>query len=60
MFKRHLRSRSLPKKLDAKVDHWLMEFVSTQMGADTPTLVIGGHPVWRVPAHIELSARGQV
>ena len=42
-----------------RVDHWLMEFVSTQMGADTPTLVIGGHPVWRVPAHISFPRAGK-
>ena len=42
-----------------KVDHWLMDQVSSQMGAEAPTLVAGGRTVWRVPAYISFSSVGR-
>ncbi|MBI5053952.1 MAG: hypothetical protein HZC38_08330 [Chloroflexi bacterium] len=35
-----------------KVNRWLLEFVSTQMGGEAPTLIVGKRVVWRVPAAI--------
>ena len=42
-----------------KVNFWLMDQVSSQMGAETPTLVIGGRAVWRVPAYISFPSTGR-
>lgn len=42
-----------------KVDRWLMEYVSAQMGGDPPTLVVGKRPVWRVPAYISYPHTGK-
>lgn len=42
-----------------KVDHWLMDQVSSQMGAEAPTLVAGGRTVWRVPAYISFPSVGR-
>lgn len=41
-----------------KVNRWLIEFVSIQMGADEPTLVLAERAVWRVPAHISFPQVG--
>ncbi|MEK7311117.1 MAG: hypothetical protein AAB382_04020 [Chloroflexota bacterium] len=43
-----------------KVDHWLMDQVSSQMGADEPTLVVSEQVVWRVPAHIGFPQVGTI
>jgi len=42
------------------VDRWLMEYVSSQMGAENPTLVAGERVVWRVPAYISLPSIGRI
>lgn len=42
-----------------RVDRWLLEHVSTQMGADPPTLVVGERVVWRVPAYISFPHSGR-
>lgn len=42
-----------------QVNKWLMEEVSTQLGADTPTLIVGRRTVWRVPAHISFPHAGR-
>jgi hypothetical protein len=41
-----------------KVNFWLMDQVSSQMGAETPTLVVGEQAVWRVPAYISFPSVG--
>ena len=43
-----------------KVDHWLMDQVSSQMGAETPTLVVGERTVWRVPAYLSFPDTGRI
>lgn len=41
-----------------KVDHWLLEQVSSSFGASLPVLVIGERAVWRVPILVGFSQRG--
>ena len=43
-----------------KVNRWVMENISSQMGGDPPLLVAGARPVWRVPAYISFSHTGHV
>jgi len=43
-----------------QVNRWLLLEVSCLMGAESPTLVIGEHIVWRVPAHFSAPQVGQV
>ena len=47
--------------LEAKqqVDRWLLEAVSTMIGARLPNLVISQRPVWRVPVWIGFPRAGQ-
>ena len=42
-----------------KVNRWLLEFVSAQMGGETPTLIVGERVVWRVPAYISFPHTGR-
>ena len=42
-----------------KVNRWLLEFVSTQMGGESPTLIVGERVVWRVPAYISFPHTGR-
>jgi len=42
-----------------KVNRWLLEFVSTQMGGESPTLIVGKRVVWRVPAYISFPHTGR-
>ena len=41
-----------------KVGRWLMDQVSSQMGAETPTLVAGDRTAWRVPVYISFPSVG--
>ena len=47
-----------------QVHHWLVDEISSNIGADAPTLVIGrevdARPVWRVPAYLSLARFGRV
>ncbi len=43
-----------------KVNRWVMERVSSQMGAELPTLIIGERAVWRVPVHISFPDTGRI
>jgi hypothetical protein len=43
-----------------QVNRWLMDEVSYLLGAERPTLSIGTHPVWRVPAWLGLPSLGRV
>ena len=47
-----------------KVHHWLIDEISSNIGADAPTLVIGceanTQPVWRIPAYLSLARFGRV
>ena len=43
-----------------KVNRWLIEYVSIQMGADPPTLVVGKRAVWRVPTYITFPHTGRM
>ena len=42
-----------------KVNRWLMNEVSSMIGAEVPTLVIGEQVVWRVPAWIGFPHTGR-
>ena len=42
-----------------KAQLWLTEEVSSQMGVDTPVLIVGRRTVWRVPAHISFPHTGR-
>lgn len=42
-----------------KADHWLMDQVSTQIGADKPALVVGERTIWRVVAYISFPHTGR-
>ncbi len=48
------------KQAQRKVDTWLLNEVSTMMGAEAPTLVIGAHTVWRVPCRFTAPHVGRV
>ncbi len=43
-----------------KVNYWLMEYISTQMGAEEPTLIEADQAVWRVPVYISFPHVGKV
>ncbi len=43
-----------------KVNRWLHDEVSMLISADPPTLVVGEHTVWRVPAYISFPDLGRV
>lgn len=47
-----------------KVHHWLVDEISSNIGADKPTLVIDANanerPVWRVPAYLSFARFGRV
>ncbi|HLF01541.1 MAG TPA: hypothetical protein VI547_06165 [Anaerolineales bacterium] len=43
-----------------KVNYWLMEHISTQMGAEQPTLVETDRKVWRVPVHVSFPHVGTI
>jgi hypothetical protein len=47
-----------------QVHHWLIDEISSNIGADAPTLVIGSEadvrPVWRIPAYLSLARLGRV
>jgi hypothetical protein len=43
-----------------KVNRWLLNEVSYLIGADPPTLVVGEHVAWRVPAWIGFPHTGRV
>ncbi len=42
-----------------KVNRWLIDNVSLQMGGDPPTLVVGQRAVWRVPTYITFPHTGR-
>jgi hypothetical protein len=42
-----------------KVNRWLLEFVSTQMGGESPILIVGERIIWRVPAYISFPHTGR-
>ncbi len=48
------------KQAQRKVDTWLLNEVSTMMGAETPTLVVGVRTVWRVPCRFSAPHVGRV
>jgi hypothetical protein len=48
------------KQAQRKVDTWLLNEVSTMMGAEAPTLVIGARTVWRVPCRFTAPSVGRV
>ena len=43
-----------------QVHRWLVTEVSSNIGAESPTLVIGERPVWRVPAYLTFPRFGRV
>ena len=42
------------------VDQWLLHEVNSQMGADSPVLVVGEQSVWRVPVYWSAPHVGRV
>lgn len=42
------------------VHHWLVDEVSSNIGADVPVLLLDERPVWRVPAWLSFPNYGQV
>lgn len=43
-----------------QVHSWLVDEISCNIGAETPTLVIGERPVWRVPAYLSFPRFGRI
>ena len=58
VFQRSFEIKVTAEEARREVNRWLIEFVSIQMGADEPALVIGDRVVWRVPAHISFPQVG--
>ncbi len=48
------------KEAQRQVDSWLLNEVSSMMGAEPPTLVIGARTVWRVPCYYSAPGAGRV
>lgn len=48
------------KQAQRQVDSWLLNEVSSMMGAEPPILVIGERTVWRVPCRLTAPSVGRV
>ncbi len=58
--KRNFTINVAAEEAQQQVHRWLVTEISSNIGAESPTLVIGERPIWRVPAYLTFPRFGRV